>query len=369
MPTRVSFWVQQGSSRPVHERHPITKKQRTTNVSSIRRKIAGDDGLSESVLCELSYDPHLSHKPSTSSNTSKQCTSQFSDEICSFKGSLESDIDTLSNQDSKSRPLNNGFSELQCEEDLECKEVAQSSITHEPSDIISAWKNDSKRKHRTWDQRFQELVDFKKINGHTNVPQRSGQLGNWVDTQRKEFCRLKEGIASPLTSDKCEKLKSIGFKFKCQPTFDQRFQELVDFKKINGHANVPQLYGPLGAWVNNQRTQYRRFQEGIASPLTNERRKKLEDIGFAFVYRPTAWNQRFQELVHFKKINGHTNVSQSFGQLGRWVQTQRAQYHPSMINERHEKLKGIGFRFIINKGSRTLRYKNDEKRARSWEMH
>eukprot|EP00978_Attheya_sp_CCMP212_P011991 scaffold29709_cov53-Attheya_sp.AAC.3 len=306
MPTRVTFWVKQGSSLLVHERHPVAKKQRMTNVPSIRKKseiattvqevtvqteeiddgstvIACDDGLSESVLCGPSYDLHLSHKPSTSANnTSRQCTSQFNDEIGSFKGSLESNMDSLSNQYSTSRPLNNGFSELQCEEDLECKEVAQSSITHEPSDTISAWNNDSKRKRPTWDQRFQELVGFKKINGHTNVSRRSGQLGTWVITQKTQYRLLKEGKDSSMTSDKCEKLKSIGFEFKCQPTWDQRFQELVGFKKINGHTNVSRRSGQLGTWVDTQRQAFRRLKEGKYSPLINERREKLKGVGFLF---------------------------------------------------------------------------------------
>jgi hypothetical protein len=38
MPTRVTFRVKRGSSLPVHERHPIAKKQRTTSVPSIRIK-------------------------------------------------------------------------------------------------------------------------------------------------------------------------------------------------------------------------------------------------------------------------------------------------------------------------------------------
>eukprot|EP00978_Attheya_sp_CCMP212_P021948 scaffold64691_cov23-Attheya_sp.AAC.1 len=38
MPTRVTFRVKWGSSLPIHARHPIAKKQRTTNVPSIRIK-------------------------------------------------------------------------------------------------------------------------------------------------------------------------------------------------------------------------------------------------------------------------------------------------------------------------------------------
>eukprot|EP00978_Attheya_sp_CCMP212_P032422 scaffold126477_cov52-Attheya_sp.AAC.1 len=66
-----------------------------------------------------------------------------------------------------------------------------------------------------WVQRFQELVDFKNKNGHTNVPTNSRPLRNWVVTQRYQYRLLKEGKYSPLTSgDRCKKLESIGFSFK-----------------------------------------------------------------------------------------------------------------------------------------------------------
>eukprot|EP00978_Attheya_sp_CCMP212_P025686 scaffold83103_cov24-Attheya_sp.AAC.1 len=94
---------------------------------------------SESALYEPSSNPHLSHKPSTSSTkgstTSKQFTSQVgtSDnaEIYAFESTLvENDVHSLSNQDSESPAMNDVFSELQREEELEYEEVAQSSTAH-----------------------------------------------------------------------------------------------------------------------------------------------------------------------------------------------------------------------------------------------
>eukprot|EP00978_Attheya_sp_CCMP212_P048359 scaffold508991_cov122-Attheya_sp.AAC.1 len=130
-----------------------------------------------------------------------------------------------------------------------------------------------------WDQRFQELVDFRKINRHTIVPRGSGPLVNWVNMQRTHYSLLKEGKDSPLTIDRREKLESIGFQFKFHPHWDQRFEELVDFKKTNGHTNVPQRFGPLGYWVYYQRMQYSLLKEGKHSTLTIERSVKLESIG------------------------------------------------------------------------------------------
>eukprot|EP00978_Attheya_sp_CCMP212_P046990 scaffold421183_cov56-Attheya_sp.AAC.2 len=58
----------------------------------------------------------------------------------------------------------------------------------------------------------------------------------------------------------------------------------------------------------------------------NDKREKLESIGFTFIRRPsptiTPWDQRFQELVDFKTINGHTNVVTRSGPLGGWVGSQ-----------------------------------------------
>eukprot|EP00978_Attheya_sp_CCMP212_P044705 scaffold319217_cov35-Attheya_sp.AAC.1 len=106
--------------------------------------------------------------------------------------------------------------------------------------------------------------------------------------------KVKVGKESALTSDKCKKLENIGFAFVSPSTnarwdqhWDQRFRELLDFKKINGHTNVPRAFGRLGQWVSHQRTKYRIMKEGKYSPLTSDKCKKLENIGFAFISPPT----------------------------------------------------------------------------------
>eukprot|EP00978_Attheya_sp_CCMP212_P012188 scaffold30346_cov52-Attheya_sp.AAC.1 len=385
MPIRVTFRVKWGSSLPLplHERHPIAKKQRTTNVPRICIKseivntveeltdvkteeidgsTACDLGSSESALWEPSYDdnPHLSHSASTSSTTSKQFTSHVgtSDnaEMCASEGRLESDMDSLSNKDSENLPMNNVFSELQCEEGLEYKEVAQNSTAHQRAAIPFVLNTSQKRKYPSWDERFKELFDFKKVNGHTNVPQKSGPLGIWVTTQRTQYRLLKEGKYSLLTIERHDKLEGIGFTFiygPARPHWDVQFQELLDFKKIEGHTNVPQKSGPLGIWVETQRTQYRLWNEGKHSTFTIERSVKLEGIGFRFKLHE-HWDVRFQELVDLKKINGHTNVPERSGPLGIWVGNQRYQYRllkerkdSSLTIERREKLEGIGFQFKL----------------------
>eukprot|EP00978_Attheya_sp_CCMP212_P032319 scaffold125666_cov31-Attheya_sp.AAC.1 len=132
--------------------------------------IACDHGASESALCEPPYDPQLSHTPRISDNA----------EIYAFESTLENDVDTLSNQDSESPAMNDVFSELQGEEELEYEEVAQNSTTHGQAAIpLFVLNNKKKRNYPSWDKSLKELVEFKAINGHTKVPQRFGPLGKW----------------------------------------------------------------------------------------------------------------------------------------------------------------------------------------------
>ena len=45
---------------------------------------------------------------------------------------------------------------------------------------------------------------------------------------------------------------------------------------------VPQLSGPLGVWVREQRNGYNRMKAGKKTPMTAERALKLSEAGFVF---------------------------------------------------------------------------------------
>ena len=107
-----------------------------------------------------------------------------------------------------------------------------------------------------------------------------------------------------------------------QRYFNDRLYELLDFRAEHGHCRVPKSgYGDLGKFVKSIRTQYRKNQ------LPEKRVKILNSIDFdwdTIHYERTPdsdakWQQRFNELVKFKEVHGHTWVPQLSGELGRWV--------------------------------------------------
>src|SRR5258708_40241986 len=104
-------------------------------------------------------------------------------------------------------------------------------------------------------------------------------------------------------------LDAIGF---CWDPFvaawDKNGAELVAYKEINGNCNVPIDSGPLGTWCDNIRQRRGKF-----SP---ERIAQLDAIGFCWNFYVAAWDKTYADLVAYKEVHGHCNVSQADGSLG-----------------------------------------------------
>ena len=135
---------------------------------------------------------------------------------------------------------------------------------------------------------------------------------------------------------------------------------LLQFKAHFGHCLVPSKYSAnrtLGYWVLSQRKNYRWYREGKPSPMTAERSRELDGIGFDWgtgkADLTSIWSVRLQELCDFKSHFGHWRVPHKYSAnltLGHWVTSQRATYRlyqegkpSSMTGERIRELDGIGF--------------------------
>eukprot|EP00980_Cylindrotheca_fusiformis_P011595 scaffold2744_cov136-Cylindrotheca_fusiformis.AAC.12 len=135
-----------------------------------------------------------------------------------------------------------------------------------------------------------------------------------------------------------------------------QFLKLVDFKENTGHCCVPVQYSKdrqLARWVKRQRHEYKMLQEGKASAIDRKRIQLLESIGFVWDAHASRWQQKWEELVAYKKREGHCNMAShdsKYPQLSSWVKSQRRQYKlfhsnmPSnMTSARMAKLNSIGY--------------------------
>jgi hypothetical protein len=211
-----------------------------------------------------------------------------------------------------------------------------------------------------------------------------------------------------LTSDRLRRLEEIGFEWKVKNKmkryydrqWDQMFGRLLQFKQANGHCMVPKRYPPdmkLGTWVHTQRIQYRKCKAGtngngmsklelstaeaaaeaafeasaeaafeasaaaeaagepttiimaeeVTYRLTEERRQRLQDVGFVWSARESEkggqdsagrmtrnsyddqWDNMFEQLRQFKEQHRDCLVPKRYQanpKLGTWVDTQRVQF-------------------------------------------
>ena len=122
-------------------------------------------------------------------------------------------------------------------------------------------------------------------------------------------------------------------------SWDEWCGRLTLYKDRKGHCRVPQRHSengfPLGAWVNYQRLNY----------LSQERRQRLDALGFVWDAQEEAWEEGFRQLTVYLEREGHCRVpirhKENGFRLGQWVSVQRLKENLSA--QRRQKLDRLGF--------------------------
>ncbi len=145
-----------------------------------------------------------------------------------------------------------------------------------------------------WTKRFEELVLYREKFGHCLVPHKWSEnlaLATWVKRQRYQWKLRDQGKRSTLTKDRREALDTLGFVWDSHNAiWEERFNELVEFKRVNGNVNVPSTYKnhTLSVWVQCQRRQWKVMKEDTSGIETTTNRikqsrvQRLEALGFVW---------------------------------------------------------------------------------------
>jgi hypothetical protein len=138
-----------------------------------------------------------------------------------------------------------------------------------------------------WTEKFEELLLFRREHGHCLVPNsfpENQALAQWVKRQRYQYKLKVENKRSTMSDERVNALDRVGFVwFSHAAVWDEHIHELKEFKRLNGHCNVPSRYAEnrqLAVWVKRQRRQYKFYQDDKPSSMTTERILRLEAIGF-----------------------------------------------------------------------------------------
>jgi len=163
-----------------------------------------------------------------------------------------------------------------------------------------------------WNERFDKLKKFVCEFGHADIPTTHpeyAELSQFNKYNRQKYNKANRGeecTYTLLTAEQIRRLESIGFDFAVQKirkrkTWDERYNQLLEFHEENGHCRVPCRYSKvqlLPRWMETQRVEMRMLFDPSspgASKLTIEQFRKLELIGFKFEAEersPEEWCER-----------------------------------------------------------------------------
>lgn len=232
----------------------------------------------------------------------------------------------------------------------------------EPRVVMSS--SSMKNSRVTWEERYDELEEYKSEHGHCVVPKNYGPLGSWVRAQRhsmkemKTMGSLEYGGVVPmgvvfqatnpyLSHERVDRLDRLGFVWDVHEwQWNQTYHELLRYTDEHGHSNVPMSYGKLGLWVFNQRSDYHR------GTMMSDRVELLKTVGFEFELgqkilsaADECWQMRMNDLKEYKETWGSFNVKQIHNpSLYNWIQHQKANLQRKKLKkEREDALRSIGF--------------------------
>tara|TARA_B100000989_G_scaffold198039_1_gene149548 strand:+ start:89 stop:3943 length:3855 start_codon:yes stop_codon:yes gene_type:complete len=189
-----------------------------------------------------------------------------------------------------------------------------------------------------WQNQFKDLKEFKKENGYFPQDSINRRLSAWCRNQRKYS---EKGI---LPQEKINLLNSIDFDWDpLESEWQRNIMQLKEFKKEYGHANAPTKGHELTRFVINHRGAYKKGN------LSQEKIDLLNSIGFDWDPVETDWFKHFEDLKKYKKENGHANPNTKQTSLGQWCIKQRTAFRKGKLSqEKIDLLNSITFKWDPN---------------------
>lgn len=241
-------------------------------------------------------------------------------------------------------------------------------------------KTDSSSADITWNENFERLKKYYNQFGTFRIPSDDldlRSLRSWLQYQKQLHNNGK------LTSDKKDKLLSIGYSFNLDfrgrkpangnNTWARNFEEFKSFYAKYNTFLIPKSlshYDHLKKWIQEQKRLYK------GGRLEKNKLDLLTDIGYSFEidYRgkkfdnerypelknkpsPTkndSWEKNYLRLLDYKIKNGDCNVPRSFEDrtLANFVSRQRYLFKKGELeHEKAEKLKFLEFEFYPKKSN------------------
>ncbi len=210
-----------------------------------------------------------------------------------------------------------------------------------------------------WEENYEECRKYYREHGNLDIPnaycsEKGVKIGGWLRRQRMIRRGMTKG--AKLTEEQIARLDKIGMVWKTKPEqkWEKGYEEARAYYKDHGNLNVRASYiSPsgyrLGGWISDQR-------EKGKEKLSEDRRKKLDEIGMAWV-KPDSWEVRYQLAKEYYEVHGNLNIPSKYRVEGVWL--------AKWVNEQKQIYAG-------KRAGKTLRADQAERMeaiGMNWNMH
>ena len=169
----------------------------------------------------------------------------------------------------------------------EAERIANSEESGKRHDLLNSIGLVKSVRDQNWNRHLKEYVDF--INdGNKTEQQADGDLSGWVRHTRNRLKAYHEGNSSPLTQNRVNELKAVGFcEDEAVAAGKQVYNTLweISFKNLKLCKQEDGTFLPdrrLRRWICHQKEEYKQYQNGedrFQSTKHTERFRRLADIG------------------------------------------------------------------------------------------
>lgn len=172
-----------------------------------------------------------------------------------------------------------------------------------------------------WEQNYHSAEQYYQKHGNLNIPsgyidENGLRLGAWISSMRS--IRKKAGARADLTEEQVAKLDAIGmvWKSKSDVAWEKSYTAACEYYTEYGNLNIPVAYISkdgcrIGRWIRHQR-------EKFPSGLSDERKRKLEEIGMIWKIED-QWESKFQLVKQYHEQNGDVNMPGDYVVDGVWL--------------------------------------------------
>jgi len=179
-----------------------------------------------------------------------------------------------------------------------------------------------------WQEKYDELLEFHKENGHFNVPQSSNRaLEGWMYRQRMQYHKILKCYLTPYRINALEAINFDWARSKVQVKENQQIcrMKIRSRTRVRGDKSTERTRSMSGVKDVQSKEGKRKVNDAdrdIDEPLKVKKRLSRTELS------DEKWQKNYDELLEFHKENGHFNVPQSLNRaLEGWIYRQRMQYH------------------------------------------